>query len=107
LEGLVIPQIPGHTLAVQVRYTNSSNLTFGMQARVVGPQFDDDLNQFHLPGYFTVDATLSRPLSHYIEIYAASENLFNQRYVVGRTPITTVGPPILVRAGFRFHLTGK
>jgi len=27
--------------------------------------------------------------------------LFNQRYETGKTPVTTIGPPIPVRVGFR------
>jgi outer membrane receptor protein involved in Fe transport len=107
LEGLAVPQIPRHSVSVQVRYTDAGKLALGMQTRIVGPQFDDDLNQFRLPAYFTVDAILSRPVSHNVEIYAAVENLLNRRYVVGRTPIATIGPPVLVRAGFRFHFARK
>jgi len=35
-----------------------------------------------------------------------AENLLNQRYLTGRTPVTTVGPPILIRGGIRFRLRG-
>jgi outer membrane receptor protein involved in Fe transport len=82
-------------------------LNFGLQARIVGPQFDDDLNQFRLPGYASVDAIVSRRLSPAVELFAAAENLFNQRYVVGRTPTTTLGPPLLIRGGLRVRLPGK
>jgi outer membrane receptor protein involved in Fe transport len=103
LEGLSVPQIPRHSLAIQVRYMNPQMIDFGLQARIVGSQFDDDLNQFPLPRYFNVDAIVSRHLSHNLEAFAAAENLFNQRYVVGRTPITTLGPPALIRAGIRLR----
>jgi outer membrane receptor protein involved in Fe transport len=105
LEGLAVPQIPRQSLAVQLRYTNSPKLGFSLQGRMAGRQFDDDLNLFPLPGYFTLDALASRSLTHNVELFAAVENVFNQRYVVGRTPITTLGPPLLIRAGFRLRLT--
>jgi len=107
LEGLAVPQIARHSLAAQLRYTNPRKLNFGLQARIVGRQFDDDLNQFRLPGYWSVDAIVSRRLSPAVELFAAAENLFNQRYVVGRTPITTLGPPLLVRGGLRVRLPRK
>ena len=107
LEGLAVPQIARQNLTVQLRYTNPQKLSFGLQTRIVGQQFDDDLNQFRLPGYASVDASVSRRLSHSVEVFAAAENLFNQRYVVGRTPTTTLGPPLLIRAGFRLHLPGN
>jgi outer membrane receptor protein involved in Fe transport len=107
LEGLSLPQIPRHTLTIQLRYAHPKNLNVGFQTRFVGQQFDDDLNQFRLPGYVNVDGIVSRALSKSLEIFFAAENLFNQQYIVGRSPATTVGPPLLIRAGFRFRSTGK
>jgi outer membrane receptor protein involved in Fe transport len=107
LEGLWLPQIARHTLTIQLRYAHPKKLNVGFQTRMVGQQFDDDLNQFRLPGYVNVDGIVSRALSKNFEIFVAAENLFNQRYIAGRTPTTTVGPPLLFRAGFRFHFTGK
>jgi outer membrane receptor protein involved in Fe transport len=107
LEGLSLPQIPRHTLTIQLRYSDPKKLNFGLQTRILGQQFDDDLNRFGLPGYVNVDGIVSRALSKNLEIFVAAENLFNQQYMVGRTPTTTVGPPLLVRAGFRFRSTGK
>jgi len=51
-----------------------------------------------------LDAFVSRRLNHRVEIYAAIENVFNQRYEVGKTPVTTLGPPILFRGGVRLQL---
>jgi outer membrane receptor protein involved in Fe transport len=107
LEGLSLPQIPRHTLTIQLRYSHPKKLNVGLQTRMVGQQFDDDLNEFRLPGYFNVDGIVSRGLSKNFEIFVAAENLFNQQYILGRTPTKTVGPPLLVRAGFRFRFTGK
>ena len=70
-------------------------------------QFDDDLNQFRLDSYFTLDAFVSRRLSHRLEIFGAVENVFDQRYEVGKTPVTTLGPPILIRGGFRLRVGAK
>jgi outer membrane receptor protein involved in Fe transport len=107
LEGLSIPQIPRHTLTLQSRYSDAQKFSVGVQTRVVGPQFDDDLNQFRLPGYFTVDAVVSRDFGPNFEVFVAAENLLNQQYIVGRTPTTILGPPLLIRAGFRFHKSRK
>lgn len=104
LEGLRIPQVARDNLTFQLRYANPSRINLGVQGRVVGDQFDDDLNLFRLPGYFTIDALGSRRLNSRLEVFAAAENLFNRRYVTGRTPVTTVGPPLLLRVGFKLHL---
>lgn len=104
LEGLRIPQVPKHQATFQVRYTNPSAITAGLQARAGGEQFDDDQNRFPLGRYFTLDALASRRLTRNFDVFVAAENLLNQRYLVGRTPVTTIGPPLLLRAGIRFRL---
>jgi len=77
-----------------------------VQARAGGEQFDDDQNRFSLGRYFTIDAFASRALTRNFDLFIAAENLLNQRYLTGRTPVTTIGPPILIRAGVRFRLRG-
>jgi outer membrane receptor protein involved in Fe transport len=104
LEGLRLPQVPRHQFTFQTRYSKPSLLTAGFQGRASSSQFDDDVNQFRLGSYFTLDAFVSRHVTHRLEAFGAVENLFNQRYEVGKTPVTTLGPPILVRAGFRVQL---
>ena len=103
LEGLLIPQVPRHLLTFQARYSNPRRLTLSFQGRAAGEQFDDDQNQFRLDRYFTLDAFASRSLGRGIEVFGAFENLTGQRYDIGRTPIRTLGPPLLARAGVRFR----
>jgi outer membrane receptor protein involved in Fe transport len=107
LEGLLIPQVPRHLLTFQVQYSNPHRLTVAIQGRAVGSQVDDDQNQFQLNPYFTIDASASRLLGRGVEVFAAFENLTGQRYDIGRTPIRTIGPPVLGRAGFRFNLGSR
>ncbi|HEX8137995.1 MAG TPA: TonB-dependent receptor [Pyrinomonadaceae bacterium] len=104
LEGLLIPQVARHQLSFQARYSNPSLLVAGLQARFAGAQYDDDQNRFRLGRYFTLDALASRRLARGLELFAAAENLFNQRYEIGRTPVTTLGPPVLLRFGLRLRL---
>jgi outer membrane cobalamin receptor len=103
LEGLRIPQIARHQFTFQSRYSNPS-ITIGLQGRAASSQFDDDQNIFQLAPYFTLDAFVARRLSDRFEIFCAIENILNQRYEAGKTPVTTLGPPILVRGGFRVQL---
>ena len=104
LEGLMIPQVARHQFTFQSRYANPSVITVGLQGRASSSQFDDDQNLFRLAPYLTLDLFVSRRMRRNVEAFVAMENLFNQRYEVGKTPVTTLGPPILVRAGLRFHL---
>jgi outer membrane receptor protein involved in Fe transport len=107
LEGLLIPQVPRHQLTFQARYVNPSRITVAFQGRAVGEQFDDDQNRFGLDRYFTLDAFVSRPITRWADLFAAFENLFDQEYDIGRTPLRTLGPPLLARFGVRLHLGAR
>jgi outer membrane receptor protein involved in Fe transport len=74
-----------------------------VQLRVVGPQFEDDLNEAGMGGYALVDVSASRRLYRGLEFFAAVENLFNREYLVGRAGVDTVGQPLMVRAGLRWR----
>ncbi|HYO91669.1 MAG TPA: TonB-dependent receptor, partial [Pyrinomonadaceae bacterium] len=107
LEGKRVPQVARHQLTFQARYSKESFLTLAFQGRASSTQFDDDQNLLPLEPYFTLDAYLSRRITRNMEAFLAAENLFNQRYTVGRTPIRTIGPPLLLRIGFRLRLGAR
>lgn len=105
LVGLALPQVPRHQFTFQTLYTSSSIATIGFQGRASSAQFDDDLNQFRLDPYFTLDAYIARRVNRRFELFCAIENAFNRRYDVGKTPVTTLGPPFLIRAGIRLRVS--
>jgi outer membrane receptor protein involved in Fe transport len=107
LEGLDIPETPRHQFTFQARYANPSRFTLAVQARAIGAQFDDDQNLLKLDPYFTLDLFVSRDVGRHVEVFAAVENLFNERYDVARTPVLMIGPPLLARAGFRLRFGAK
>jgi outer membrane receptor protein involved in Fe transport len=106
LVGLDVPQIPRHQFTFQTSYSRPFIL-FGLQGRFGGNQFDDDQNTLLLRRYFVLDATASHTVRHGVELFVAVENLTNRRYDVGRTPVLTVGPPILARAGLRLQFGAR
>ncbi|HEV7518593.1 MAG TPA: TonB-dependent receptor [Thermoanaerobaculia bacterium] len=101
LEGLDLPQVPRHQATFQARYQAFQGGTLGIQARWTGRQFDDDQNRLPLRSFMTVDLLAAYPLGGGIAAFFAAENLFDQRYETGRTPLRTLGPPRLVRVGVR------
>jgi outer membrane receptor protein involved in Fe transport len=103
LVGNWIPQVARHNASVTTTYTASKYTAQGT-VRFQGKQFDDDRNTLPLRSYVVVDAFLSRMLGHGVEAFVAGENLTNRRYDVGRTPVLTVGPPVLARVGVRWTL---
>jgi outer membrane receptor protein involved in Fe transport len=107
LEGLRVPQVARQQLTFQIRFDDPSRFTASLQGRAAGAQFDDDQNLFRLAPLFTLDAYVSRRVSHEFELFAAAENLFNRRYDVGRTPVRTLSSPLVARVGFRVRLGGR
>ncbi len=104
LQGLLIPHVPRHVLTLQARYAHGRWVAAALQARFSGAEFDDDQNLLLLGRYFELDALASRSLGHGVEVFAAAENLLNQRFDVARTPVLTIGPPAQVRIGLRVAL---
>jgi outer membrane receptor protein involved in Fe transport len=109
LVGKWIPEVPHQQFTLQARYVNPKMVTATVQGTFVGQQFDDDLNTLLLKRFFTVDLYLGRSLGHGVEVFAAAENTFNQRYYTALTPVLnhptvpSLGPPILARIGVRYQ----
>jgi outer membrane receptor protein involved in Fe transport len=106
LEGLVVPQVPRNQVNLQITYVGTK-WSAGVQARFVAQQFDDDQNLLLLKNFFTLDAEASRRISSRVSMFFAAQNLTGVRYEVSKTPVLTVGPPVLFRVGVRVSSLGK
>jgi outer membrane receptor protein involved in Fe transport len=107
LVGLEVAQVPRNTFTWEARYWNPSRFLLSLQGRFVGQAFDDDQNQFPLNRFYTMDLQLGRALTRNLDLFAAAENLANERYQVARTPIINLGPPILYRVGLRLNFPNE
>lgn len=101
LQGLDIPQVPRNAFTFQARYWNPKIVLLSVQGRFVGQQYDDDQNQFPLNSFYVMDLLAGRTLTKHLQAFGAVENILNQQYMVARTPVTNLGPPILFRVGLR------
>ena len=103
LEGKRLAQVPAHIVTLGVRYDNPTWVNVAANVRLVGRQFEDDLNTLPLNAYTLVDLQLSRPIAKWGEVFLAFENLLNETYAIARTSdgIVSIGGPRLVRDGFR------
>jgi len=106
LEGLRVTQIPKNQINIQLSYV-SHTWRVGLQGRFVGNQFEDDQNILPLARLFTLDGEISRRILRHLRVFAAAQNLTGVRYQTGRTPIITVGPPVLARMGIHLRLPVK
>jgi outer membrane receptor protein involved in Fe transport len=107
LEGLRIPQVPRHQFTWEARYWNPTSWKLSAQGRLVGMQFDDDQNLLPLDRFFTLDLMAGRSINPNLEVFAAAENVLNQRYPIARTSVLNVGPPVLFRIGVRVNYPAR
>jgi len=103
LEGKRLAQVPEHTLALGAHFAHPRWVNASATVRLVGKQFEDDLNTLPLGGFVVVDVALSRAFAKWGEAFVSAENLFDQTYAVGRTTgdVVSIGAPRLVRGGVR------
>lgn len=112
LLGKEVAQVPRNVFTWEARYWNPSRLLLSVEGRFVGKQFDDDLNQYPLNRFYTMDVQISRNLTRNLELYAAAENITDERYYVDNTPagsgsLFNIGPPLLYRIGLRMNFPAE
>lgn len=105
LAGNRVPQVPQVQFGAGLTWAGEL-LTIAGQVRGSGNQFDDDLNSpaFELNPYAVVDLSISRQIARSLQGFVSVENLFDEDYDTGRTPLRTTGWPRTVRAGVRVSL---
>jgi len=104
-EDRFMPQVPRHQGSAQLLYATSDTL-LSVGVRSYGAQFEDDLNQFLLPGFASVQFMAKRRLGGGVSAVLAIENAFDRRFLTGFTPEPTAGNPRLVRVGLRWESGG-
>jgi outer membrane receptor protein involved in Fe transport len=101
LSGKRIPEVPRNQATLQTAYFTGRG-TLGIQTRWSSAQFDDDLNQLPLRGYFAADLFASRPLTHGLQVTLAIENVFDRRIETAATPVIMLAGPRAIRVGLRY-----
>ena len=102
LDGKQVSQVPRVAASAGIRAAYARFSATGT-VRFIGKQFDDDLNLFALNQGTLTDGRVSWHVSRSVEAFAAIENAFDQEIDTGRTPIRTIGPPRIARAGIALH----
>jgi hypothetical protein len=54
---------------------------------------------------FSLDAQVSYQILPRASLFFAAQNITDDRFEIARTPVTNVGPPTMVRGGFRFNFS--
>jgi outer membrane cobalamin receptor len=94
-------QVPKQQGTAQLTYSAKGTIISG-GVRAFGLQFDDDLNQFRLPGYAALQLTAQQRITSYLTAIADVENLLDRSYLVAQTPNPNTGAPRLWRVGLRW-----
>jgi outer membrane receptor protein involved in Fe transport len=103
LVGKRVPLVPQNEFVFQGTWAAPKRIFVAVQGRTAGNEFDDDQNLLPLGGYFVLSTTVSRPLPKGFDVFFQGENLTNNQYEIGRTPVVTLGQPILARIGLRWQ----
>jgi outer membrane cobalamin receptor len=99
--GQRIPQIPKQQGTAELAYSFGTT-TVSAGVRAFGLQFDDDLNQFKLPGFASVQVTAEQHLTKKLSAVGSVQNLLDRTYLVALTPSPNIGQPRLWQIGLRW-----
>ncbi len=106
LVGRWIPQVPRQSVTMQLRATRARWGTVTVAGRASGQAFDDSSNIYPLHRFFALDAYAERELGRGFLAFVSVQNVLNQRMEVARTPLLTLGNPVLAQGGVRFGWGG-
>ena len=98
LDGKRTPQVPKVGGSVGVR-ANAGPFAGALNVRVIGSQFDDDINTLDLRKASLVDGRAGWRFSRHVELFGAIENALDREVDTGKTPLRTIGAPRMARGG--------
>lgn len=114
LLGTRVQEVPHNAITFQAHYSNARWIDFSFNGRMLGEQLDT--TGAPLGSLFVADAMASRNLSRGISIFAAAENIFNEKYYTAAETFSApgvlsappqLGLPITARFGFRFDFPNR
>ena len=96
-------QTPHDQLNGTIAWHAPRDILAAMTLHYVSQQFDDDQNQFKLPGYAAIQLSAQQRLTKDLFAQVAVENLLDRQYLVALTPNPNTGAPRLWRIGLRWN----
>ena len=104
LPGKWIPQVAHNVATAQVQAARPKLGLLRLEGRISGHQFDDDANAFRLSGFFQLDGYASHSFPHGVELYAEGQNMLDRTIQAGRTPVLTLGTPLIGTIGLHWRI---
>jgi outer membrane receptor protein involved in Fe transport len=101
LEGKRLPQVPKTTVSIGGDVFLPWSITATAFVRFTGEQYDDDRNQFLLDDATQIDLRIAGGFgpARRLGWHFVMENAADARIEVGRTPLVTLAPGRVIRAG--------
>lgn len=100
--GARVPQVARHQGTAQLTWHGPKTLlTGGVRSNSLA--FEDDLNQFVMPGFAVWHVIASQELRRGFSVNFALENAFDRQYLAGVSPVPLLAAPRLIRAGVRYQ----
>ena len=100
--GLRVAQVPRNQGTAELIWDHRGTM-LSSALRAYSLQFDDDANQFILPGYMTLQFMARRHLKGPLSATAEVNNALNREYLFALTPTPNVGMPRVWMLGFRWN----
>ena len=96
-----ISQVPRNQGTAQISYQHNRTLA-AVGVRAFSSQFDDDLNQFLLPGFAVAQLSVQQRITSSFSAHADIENLLDRTYLTALSSGPNIGAPRLWRVGLRW-----
>lgn len=107
LIGAWIPNVPRQSVTAQLRAQRARWGEVTVAMRASGLAFDDSSNLYPLHRFAVMDVYGEHALPRGWTAFVSVQNLFNERPEVARTPLLTLGNPVLAQGGVRFGWGGR
>jgi iron complex outermembrane receptor protein len=103
LVGKDVPQAPRHRARAALGWGWRQRVETNVQLRLQGRSFEDDLNTLPMGSYAVIDAYAGVSVGWGVTAFGSVQNLLDERYLVGRAGVDTIGPPLLALLGLRLR----
>ena len=107
LVGAWIPNVPRQSVTAQLRAQRARWGEATVALRASGLAYDDSSNIYPLHRFVLMDVYGQHVFPRGWTAFVSVQNLFNERPEVARTPLLTLGNPVLAQGGVRFGWGGS
>ncbi len=98
-----IPEVPRQSAVGQLRVGNPRIGDLLIVARGSGRAYDDASNIYLLHSFVRLDLYGEKELGTHASLFASVQNALDRTIEVGRTPVLTLGTPLVAQVGIRLH----